>query len=180
MQGYFAWQIRRAGERMLPGPTAVEREGRGMFALRSLIYLFLIGVLVSYALNLPWITDLSIAFPDWLRWLGAVLSLVSLGMWTWSQAALDRQWSAQLQLRTEHMLITSGPYAIVRHPLYSAMQGWATGLALLTANWVFVIFAALAVAGLFVSAPSEEQVMLEQFGEEYRKYMRKTGRFWPK
>jgi protein-S-isoprenylcysteine O-methyltransferase Ste14 len=180
MRGYFAWNVRKAGERLMPDKAAVEREGKGAFAARTLLFLVLLGILVSYGLGLSWIKALSIPFPAWLRWLGAALGLVSLGMWTWAQVALDKQWSAQLQLRQEHHLITSGPYSRVRHPLYSAMQGWATSLALLTANWVFVIFAALTLVGLFARAPREEQMMLDQFGDEYREYMRKTGRFWPK
>jgi protein-S-isoprenylcysteine O-methyltransferase Ste14 len=180
MRGYFSWKVRKAGERLMPDKAAVEREGKVQFAARTLLFLALLGVLVSYGLNLQWIVALAIPFPSWLRWLGAALSLFSLGVWAWTQITLDTQWSAQLQLRQEHHLITSGPYARVRHPLYSAMQGWATGLALLTANWVFVVFAALTLIGLFARAPREEQMMLEQFGDEYREYMIKTGRFWPK
>ncbi len=59
------------------------------------------------------------------------------------------QWFADhLQLTTDHHLVTSGPYARIRHPLYSAMFGWVGVLALLTANWIFVGLAALSIAGL--------------------------------
>lgn len=122
---------------------------------------------------------LSILLPAWLRWASFILGLASLGLWAWTQAELGKQWSAQLQLREDHQLVTSGPYARVRHPLYSAMFAFGIAFAVLTANWVFVVFAALVIAGLFLRVPKEEKMMLEQFGDQYRNYMKQTGRFFP-
>jgi protein-S-isoprenylcysteine O-methyltransferase Ste14 len=93
---------------------------------------------------------------------------------------LDTMWSAQLQLRAQHHLVTTGPYARMRHPLYTAMCIWGTGLALVTANWIFVALAAMVMAVFFTRVPREEQMMIEKFGDEYRAYMRRTGKFWPK
>jgi protein-S-isoprenylcysteine O-methyltransferase Ste14 len=124
--------------------------------------------------------SIEFALPVSLRWAGFVLGLVSLVFWTWVQAELGKHWSAQLQLREEHHLITSGPYARIRHPLYTAMLGWAVSLALVTANWVFVLMVAFTVVGLVTRTPKEEQMMIGQFGDEYREYMRRTGRFFPR
>jgi protein-S-isoprenylcysteine O-methyltransferase Ste14 len=60
------------------------------------------------------------------------------------------------------------------------MLGYGTGLALVTANWVFIVLAVAVIAGLFVRVPKEEQMMIEEFGEEYKAYMQRTGRFFPK
>ena len=73
---------------------------------------------------------LSAPFPGWLRWVGFALGLASLGFWVWTQLALGKKWSPQLQLREEHHY-------------------------------------------------KEEQMMIEGFGERYRTYMQKTGRFFP-
>jgi protein-S-isoprenylcysteine O-methyltransferase Ste14 len=180
MRVYFAIQVRRAGERILPDKQAVKREGRGAFAFRVVAFLLLIAWLVLYALNPSWMQALAIPLPAWLRWAGVALGLASLGLWTWTQVLLGKEWSPQLQLRGEHHLVTSGPYAWVRHPLYTAMFGWAVSVALVTANWVFVALAALSIVGMITRAPREEQMMLEQFGEEYKAYMQRTGRFFPK
>jgi protein-S-isoprenylcysteine O-methyltransferase Ste14 len=126
------------------------------------------------------VSELSIPLPDWLRWAGYAAGLAGLGLWTWTQAALGTAWSPQLQLRGEHRLVTTGPYAWVRHPLYSAMLLWGTGVALVTANWVFVLMAAAVIIGMAARVPREEQMMLEAFGDEYRTYMGRTGRFLPK
>jgi protein-S-isoprenylcysteine O-methyltransferase Ste14 len=53
-------------------------------------------------------------------------------------------------------------------------------LALVTANWAFVLMVALTVLGLVSRTPKEEQMMIEQFGDEYREHMRRTGRFFPR
>ena len=180
MRVYFSIRVRQAGERLLPDRQAVRREGRGIFLARATLFFLLIGWMVLYAWNPPWLGVLSILFPPWLRWVGFALGLASLALWTWVQAVLGKHWSAQLQMRDEHHLITVGPYARVRHPLYTAMFGYGVGLALVTANWAFVALAVLVVAGGVVRAPREEQMMIEQFGEEYRAYMRRTGRFLPR
>lgn len=180
MRLVFAVRVRRAGERLMPDQKAVEREGRVMFASRVLLFFVLIGWLVLYTIDPPWMEALSIPFPDWLRWVGFALGLASLGLWTWAQVALGKEWSPQLQLREEHLLVTAGPYARIRHPIYTAMIGYGIGLVLVTANWVFAAFAVLVIAGLLARAPKEEQMMIEEFGEQYEAYMQRAGRFFPK
>ena len=76
--------------------------------------------------------------------------------------------------------MTTGPYARVRHPLYTAMFGLGAGFALLTANWVFALMAAVVVAGLMARVGKEERMMIAQLGSEYTEYMRRTGRFLPR
>jgi protein-S-isoprenylcysteine O-methyltransferase Ste14 len=180
MRVYFSLRVRQAGERLMPDREAIKHEGRGMFAARVVAFFLLIALLVLYALNSPWMRALSIPLPGWLRWAGFALGLASLALWTWTQAALGKEWSPQLQLREEHHLVTTGPYSRVRHPLYTAMLGWGTALALVTANWVFVLLAVAMIAGLAARVPREEQMMIEEFGDQYREYMKRTGRFFPK
>lgn len=180
MRIYFMIQVRRAGERLMPDRQAIEREGRGMFLARFIGFFVLLFILFSFALYLPWIAALKASFPAWLRGLGFALGIASLAFWAWVQAALGKQWSAQLQLREEHQLITTGPYARIRHPLYTAMLGISIAFALTSGNWIFAAFAALAVLGLFLRVPREEKMMLDEFGDDYRAYMQRTGRFFPK
>jgi protein-S-isoprenylcysteine O-methyltransferase Ste14 len=179
MRVFFTVQVRRAGERLMPDRTAIEREGRVMFAFRVAMGLLLGCWLVLYAIYPAWMDVLLVPIPVWLRWAGFALGIVSLGFWSWTQVALGKEWSPQLQLREEHHLVTAGPYRRVRHPLYTAMFGYSASLALVTANWIFVAFAVLAIAATVARVPKEEQMMIGEFGEEYRAYMQKTGRFFP-
>ncbi len=180
MRLYFSLRVRQVGERVMPDREAVEREGRGMFVGRVLMFFLLIAWLVLYAINPPWMGVLSVPLPDWVRWVGFAVGLASLALWTWTQAVLGKEWSPQLQLRGEHHLVTTGPYGRVRHPLYTAMLGWGVGVALVTANWIFVVMTVVVIAGLVARVSREEQMMLEEFGEEYRAYMKRTGRFFPR
>ncbi len=180
MRIYFMSRVRHAGERVMPDREAVHREGRIVFAARVVMFFLLIAFLVLYILNVSWMGVLSVPFPDWLRWLGFFLGIASLAFWTWAQVALGKEWSPQLQLREEHHLVTSGPYSKMRHPIYTAMFGYGISLALLTANWVFTGLAVLVIVGLIARVPREEQMMIEEFGEGYKAYMQRTGRFFPK
>lgn len=181
MRGYFTLQVRRAGERVMPDSGAIAREGgAGVFIARVVGFFLLLALLVSYIIGSAWIEALAFPLPAVLRWAGFALGLISLAFWTWTQAALGKEWSPQLQLREKHHLVTTGPYERMRHPLYTAMFGWVAALALLTANWIFTIIAVLTVIALIARVPKEEQMMIEAFGEEYQAYMRNTGKFFPK
>ncbi len=180
MRLYFMLQVRRAGERIMPDRQAVQREGRLAFAARLVMFFFLITFLVLYVIDVPWMAALELPFPAWLRWIGYALGFAGLLLWAWAQVCLGKEWSPQLQLREKHHLITSGPYRTIRHPIYTAMFVYGIGLALVTAHWVFVGLAVLVILGLMARVPKEEQMMLEEFGEEYRSYMQRTGAFFPR
>ncbi len=183
MRIYFTARVRQAGERVMPDREAIRREGRGAFAARVVAFFLLLAFLVLFIASpasARWLRALSIPLPGWLRWLGFGLGLASLALWIWAQAALGKEWSPQLQLREEHHLTTTGPYALVRHPIYTAMFGYGASLALVTANWVFVILAVLVIAALVARVPKEEQMMIEEFGDAYRAYAQRTGSFFPR
>ena len=180
MRFYFIFQVRATGERVMPDQKAVEREGKKLFAFRLASWFMMIGILVSYALSLPWLEAFRIAFADWLRWLGFILGLVSILFWTWTQITLGKEWSPQLQLRKDHHLITSGPYAHIRHPMYTAISGFGLSLALVSANLIFVALAAMVIVGLYFRIPQEEKMLIEEFGDEYQKYTQRTGSLLPK
>jgi protein-S-isoprenylcysteine O-methyltransferase Ste14 len=180
MRIFFMARLRRAGERLTPDHAAIRREGRGIFLVRVAGFLFVIIMVGSFALNAPWIAALTVPFPAWIRAVGFLLGLCSLVFWTWTQIALGTRWSPNLMLRKEHTLVTTGPYSRIRHPLYAAMTGWSTGLALLAANWVFLALAVIVSSVFIVRVPKEEKMLLEEFGEEYQSYMRRTGSFFPR
>jgi protein-S-isoprenylcysteine O-methyltransferase Ste14 len=180
MRFYFMVKVRRSGGRLMPDQKAVDREGgRGMLIIRITMFFLLIAFLVMYIVGMAWIDLVSFSLPDWLRWTGFALGILSVAFWTWTQFALDTQWSAQLQLRQGHHLVKTGPYALIRHPLYSAMFGWAIAVALLTANWIFTALAVLSIVLTMLRIPKEEQMMIDAFGDEYKTYMQRTDRFFP-
>jgi protein-S-isoprenylcysteine O-methyltransferase Ste14 len=176
----FSLRVHQQGERTMPDRQAILREGVGLFALRVVLFLVLIAILVLYAINHPLIKGLEFTMQGWLRWAGFAIGFLSIGLATWAERELGRQFSPQLQLRQEHKLITTGPYRYVRHPLYTALFGFGLSLALLSANWIFVGFFILSLFGLGIRVPKEEKMLIEQFGDEYRNYMERTGRYGPR
>jgi len=181
MRFYFMIKVRRSGGRLTPDKQAVAREGgRAVLVVRIIAFFALMAFLVMYFLGAKWIDAFLFTLPAWLRWVGFAIGVLSVIFWTWTQVTLDTQWSAQLQLTKEHHLITTGPYARIRHPLYAGLLGWCISLTLLTANWIFTAICALAFAGLLWRIPKEEQMMIEAFGDEYKAYMKRTGRFFPR
>ena len=181
MRVYFMVRVRRSGGQIMPDGQAVAREGgRGVLVIRVIGFFALMIFLVMYFLGANWIDAFSFPLPGWLRWTGFALGVVAVIFWTWTQVTLDTQWFAQLQLTKAHHLVATGPYARIRHPLYAGIFGWCVALSLLTANWIFVAVCVLSILGLLWRVPKEEQMMIEAFGGEYKAYMQRTGRFFPK
>jgi protein-S-isoprenylcysteine O-methyltransferase Ste14 len=102
---------------------------------------------VLYAINQAWMQALAIQLPDWLRGLGFGIGLFSIALVVWAQLELGRQFSPQLQLRQGHHLVTSGPYAHVRHPLYTGLHAFGLSMGLVSASWFFVFSFVASVAG---------------------------------
>jgi protein-S-isoprenylcysteine O-methyltransferase Ste14 len=98
----------------------------------------------------------------------------------WVQRALGANFDVTLLVCAEHTLVTTGPYRWVCHPMYSVLFLFELAV-LLTANW-FVGGVPLVALTLIVAtrAKREEAVMLNTFGEAYRHYMERTGRFLPR
>ncbi len=135
---------------------------------------------VLYPLT-SWIDPYHIPMPDGVRWLGAVISLAGIAGFYWSHHALGKNWTMAVEIKKEHTLVTDGPYRFVRHPMYAAIYVISIGLSLLSANWLMAVaFLLPFTIGVFVRLPSEEEMMIEQFGDTYREYMKRTGRLIPR
>lgn len=117
---------------------------------------------------------------SWAVILGAILFCIAMWVFRRTHKALGRNWSITLQIREKHELISHGPYAFVRHPMYTSFLLMALGQAFLLANWVVGLAGVIGFAVLFfLRVDKEERMMLEIFGPEYRAYMDRTKRIIP-
>jgi protein-S-isoprenylcysteine O-methyltransferase Ste14 len=180
MQIYFASRVRQAGERVAADREAIEREGWAYAVVRGVASLALIAFLVLFGINPPWMEVLTVPLPDWLRWAGVPLGALSFALYGWSQAALGSAWSPHLQTREKQSLVTTGPYTRMRHPVYLALLGFLVAITLVSANWFFIALLLVSIVVLALRIPKEEQMMIEEFGGEYREYMQRTGGLLPK
>jgi protein-S-isoprenylcysteine O-methyltransferase Ste14 len=117
----------------------------------------------------------------WAAWCGTALMLLAIWLFWRSHDDLGQNWSATLEVRKDHELIQRGVYRSIRHPMYASIFLWGLAQALLLPNWLagwsaFVPFLVMYV----IRTPREEQMMCQIFGDEYREYMRKTGRLFPR
>jgi protein-S-isoprenylcysteine O-methyltransferase Ste14 len=173
-------RAKKMGTKLFPDREAIENEGRFLFVFRVISGILLAGVIVVYSFFPALNAQFQLPLPVWLRWLGVSFSVICLLFWIYSQEILSRQWSANVKIQEEHSLITAGPYRVMRHPIYTAMIFWSIGLALFTANVFFIAFIVVMILWTPPRVLKEEQMMISHFGDEYREYMKTTGRYFPK
>lgn len=121
----------------------------------------------------------AVPVPSWLRWAGAGLGWASLPLLVWTHQTLGQAWSTNLELQDQHRLVTTGPYRWMRHPMYTAVLMFFAGSALTTANGVILAPAGIGSWIILARVVDEEAMMSAQFGDVYRRYAERTGRFLP-
>lgn len=142
----------------------------GTSTLAPLLYLFT-----------PLLSLADYRLPSFAPWVGTGVMLLAIWLFWRSHADLGDNWSVSLEVRKEHKLVTRGVYQRVRHPMYAAIFLWCIAQGLLLPNWL-AGWSALATFSLMyvLRVTREERMMCEFFGEEYREYMGRTGRLWPR
>ena len=98
----------------------------------------------------------------------------------WTLRSLGPNLTDTVVTRAAHTLVTRGPYRWVRHPFYDCMALFVVSISLMMANWFVIASGILMFALLAIRSQTEEQNLLERFGEPYRAYRAATGRFLPK
>jgi protein-S-isoprenylcysteine O-methyltransferase Ste14 len=136
--------------------------------------------LLDWLINPEWMRWSAVALPGRVCWIGAGIVIIGLALLMWSSQTLDANFSGNLEVREQQKLVTNGPYQWMRHPIYSAILLWAMGNTLIAANWLIGLVS-LAFAGFFTArVPNEERMLVAAFGDQYRAYMKHTGRFLPR
>lgn len=171
----YRHRARRSGE-----VIERRREKAWMMALRAAVAGPLYLSMLVYLVRPRWMAWSAFEAPGWLRWVGAVLALVAAPAAWWVLRHLGRNVSETVLTKADHALVTTGPYRWVRHPLYTTGFMLFLGVGLMAGNWFILLLTALAVTMIrFAVVPPEEEALVERFGEEYREYMRWTGRLLP-
>jgi len=136
---------------------------------------------IAFVINPNWLAFASLSFPVWLRWVGIALALAGFALLQWAQVTLGKSWSDTPRMMKEQTLITSGPYQFIRHPIYTAFVLILGSALLISANWLIgLAWLGMTVLEVASRVGFEESLMLEYFGDQYREYMKKTGRLLPR
>ena len=120
-------------------------------------------------------------YPVAFRWAGALLVFVGITLLGASHYHLDKSFNSLVVTMEGQKMVKSGPYQWIRHPIYTAFLLNYLGGGLLAGN-IILTFIPTILFGILVALrlDTEEQAMIEQFGDEYRKYEEHTGRFLPR
>ena len=115
----------------------------------------------------------------WTFGVGALLTLGGLLFAAWARTYLGRNWSGIVTVKEGHELVTGGPYAVVRHPIYTGLWLAVIGSALARAEWRGVLAVALVLWAFWRKLRIEERWMLGQFGGAYEDYAKRTAALIP-
>ena len=112
---------------------------------------------------------------------GAVMAVMSAALGLWAIVTLGRQWSIQARLRTDHELITTGPYGWVRHPVYLAFLGMlvGTGLVFARGGWQVIAGMLLYLIGTECRVRAEDELLRWRFGKAFDDYARRIPALFP-
>ena len=165
----------RTGEKL-------DRRQEGLFILVTLRLVGLAGVagLIAYLINPACMAWAAVPLPVWLRWTGVGLALIGGLLLVWMFRTLGRNLTDTVVTRKQHTLVTNGPYRWVRHPLYSSVAMLTLANFLAAANWFFIVAGCLMFLLLAIRTRKEEENLVARFGDDYRNYMQRTGRFVPR
>lgn len=144
----------------------------------SFILVFILAAILLILLPRVFITRL-IPFYSYLAAFGILVAVSGVCFAIWARRHLGGNWSGRIMLKKGHTLVTTGPYSIVRHPIYTGIAGFALGgfVALGDIFGLFVLLGTLICCFLRIKA--EERLMQENFGKEYVDYKKRTKTFIP-
>lgn len=122
----------------------------------------------------------SVPLPPSVRWVGVAIGVSCSALMYWTLSSLGKNLTDTVVTRKQATLVTNGPYRWVRHPFYVTAALLMGSVTILTANWLIGLMSLIVLTMLAIRTPKEEQMLIERFGEQYRDYMARTGRFFPR
>ncbi len=122
--------------------------------------------------------------PDWsvvhsLQWVGFAVAVVGLLFSAWGRIHLGTNWSVSVTLKENHELVRTGPYRVVRHPIYTGCLLALAGDVLIGGEWRGVVGLLLIFASLFYKVRKEEHWLTEYFGGSYQRYSKEVAALIP-
>jgi protein-S-isoprenylcysteine O-methyltransferase Ste14 len=169
---YWFWASRGAK------PTE-RRESIGS-RLQHIVPLF-IAVALLWADRLPVgiLGERMFPWAPWQFWVAALVTAAGLLFTIWARVYIGRNWSGVVTIKEEHELIDTGPYALVRHPIYTGLLVAFIGSALARDEWRGMLAVVIAWAALWHKLRIEERWMTERFGDRYTAYCRRVPALIP-
>jgi len=148
--------------------------------LMHIIPLVVAIVLISVPrVPFPLLARRFVPLSDWAFWLGVLLTAGGMLFSIWARVHLGKNWSGTVTIKQNHELITGGPYALVRHPIYTGLLLAFLGSALAIGEWRGVLASAMVAIALWRKLRLEERWMHQQFGDAYQTYAQRVATLVP-
>jgi protein-S-isoprenylcysteine O-methyltransferase Ste14 len=144
---------------------------------RLLIILAVVGIIASGSRNA--LAARLIPGPNIISFIGVGVSALSCLFAIWARNYLGGNWGATVGLKKGHTLVKAGPYAIVRHPIYTGIGFGMVGSAIALGNLFGILVLLGVILFLFFRMDDEEKLMVEKFGKDYLDYEKEVRRFIP-
>jgi protein-S-isoprenylcysteine O-methyltransferase Ste14 len=171
---FLYWQIKAANTK-----TTKRLEPAASRMLRVFIFLIAIVLLSTTRIPLPLLYFQLWPVGVWPFWLGAFITIAGLLYAVWAREHLGRNWSRSVTIKQGHELITTGPYAMVRHPIYTGVLTGFVGMAIAISQVRGFVVLVLIFLAFWMKLRMEEQWMRSQFGETYAAYADQTAALVP-
>jgi protein-S-isoprenylcysteine O-methyltransferase Ste14 len=141
----------------------------------------LIGVALLFDRN--WRRDAAISYwmaPSWAEWSLVALAVAGFAFCWWARLHLGSLWSGSVTRKEGHRIVDTGPYALVRHPIYTGIIIASAATAALAGTWISAAGLALVTLGCWIKARLEERFLRAELGpSDYDAYARRTGMLLP-
>lgn len=111
---------------------------------------------------------------------GLLLTIAGLALAMWARRHLAENWSSRVRIRVGHELIRTGPYAHLRHPIYSGVLLGVIGSALVVDRWRALISVALVLISYSIKGRREDAILARAFGDSWVEHRRRAGFLLPR
>ena len=166
---------RESGERL-----SRSADGTPMMMVIRIFGLVLWLTPLVYLINPAWMAWSKIGSPEWVRWLGVGIGFLCVAGIYWLFNSIGSGITPVSATRKEHKLSTHGIYRWIRHPLYTIGSSFYISFGLISDNWFIILMGVLTFIVMAIRTPKEEANLIAKFGDEYREYMKRTGKFLPR
>ena len=144
---------------------------------RLLIFLAVVGIVAPGTRSV--LVERLIPGPNVISFIGVGIAAFGLLFAIWARNYLGGNWGPKIGLKKGHTLVRSGPYAIVRHPIYTGVGFGMVGSVIALENAFGIVVLVGVLLMLFFRMDDEEKIMVEKFGKEYLEYEKEVRRFVP-
>jgi protein-S-isoprenylcysteine O-methyltransferase Ste14 len=115
-----------------------------------------------------------------LAYIGFASALTGMAIAVWARMSLGHYWSDKIVLKVDHQLVRSGPYARMRHPIYSGVLLGVAGSALVVDEWRGMLALLLLLTNYVIKAKCEDKVLAEAFAEDFEEHKKCAGFLLPR